>query len=70
MRHYSDLRSAGHADPRRAKLFELHRQEQLQTGTGRAYPEPGAQRPDIALALRDRANRSFRTVEPYKTSVR
>jgi hypothetical protein len=37
MRHYPDLQKAGHTDARRAKLFELHRQEQLQTGSGRAY---------------------------------
>ena len=70
MRHYPDLQRAGHADQRRAKLFELHRQEQLQTGSGRAYGEPLQQRPDVDLTLRERANRSFRTVETYKTTVR
>ncbi len=69
MRHYPDLQRAGHADPRRAKLFELHRQEQLQIASERAFSEPMEQRPDVALALRDRANRSFRTVETYKTTV-
>ena len=70
MRHYPDLQTAGHTDPRRAKLFELHRQEQVQTGSGRAYAGPEMQRPDIALTLRERANRSFRTPEPYKSYVR
>jgi hypothetical protein len=69
MRHYPDLQTAGHADPRRRKLFELHRQEQLQTGCGRSYPGQDMQRPDIALTLRDRAIRSLRTVETYKSSV-
>ncbi len=70
MRHYQDLQTAGHSDPRRAKLFELHRQEQVQTGSGRAHAGPEMQRPDIALTLRERANRSFRTPEPYKSSLR
>lgn len=70
MRHYPDLHSAGHTDARRAKLFELHRQEQLQTGSGRAYSGPDAQRPDIALALRERANRSLRPSEPQGSTVR
>lgn len=65
MRHYPDLQTAGHADLRREKLFELHRQEQLQTDSGRAYGPPEMQRTDVALQLRERANRSFRTVEPY-----
>ena len=60
MRHYPDLQSAGHTDPRRAKLFELHRQAQLQTEAGRANSGPEMQRPDIALALRDRAIRTLR----------
>ncbi|WP_439124707.1 hypothetical protein [Marivita sp.] len=70
MRHYPGLQKAGHADQRRAKLFELHRQEQLQTGSGRAYGAPVQQRPDVALTLRDRANRSLRPVEPYDKTVR
>ncbi|MCR9158792.1 MAG: hypothetical protein NXH80_16260 [Rhodobacteraceae bacterium] len=70
MRHYPDLQKAGHTDARRAKLFELHRQEQLQTGSGRAYGEPDMQRPDIALGLRERANRSLRPRDPYNSSVR
>jgi hypothetical protein len=70
MRHYADLHSAGHTDPRRAKLFELHRQEQLQTGSGRAYGEPEMQRPDIALSLRERAIRTLRPRQPDVSSVR
>ncbi|MBM2322031.1 MULTISPECIES: hypothetical protein [Marivita] len=70
MRHYPDLQNAGHTDQRRAKLFELHRQEQLQTGSGRAYPAPEMQRPDIALALRERAIRTLRPRDPYNSSVR
>ena len=64
MRHYPDLHKAGHADLRREKLFELHRQERLQTGSGRAYGQPQVQRPDVALQLRERANRSLRSVAP------
>lgn len=70
MRHYPDLQKAGHTDARRAKLFELHRQEQLQTGSGRAYSGPDAQRPDIALALRERANRTLRPRQPQGSTVR
>lgn len=67
MRHYSDLQTAGHRDVRRAKLFELHRQEQLQTDSGRVYGEPQSQRPDVALALRERATRSLRPGQPHAT---
>ena len=70
MRHFPDLQKAGHTDTRRAKLFELHRQEQLQTGSGRAYIGSDGQRPDIALALRERANRSLRPLEPQGSTVR
>ncbi len=70
MRHYPDLQKAGHTDARRAKLFELHRQEQLQTGAGRAYPEPQTLRPDIALSLRERAIRTLRPSEPQGSTVR
>jgi hypothetical protein len=70
MHHYPDLHTAGHTDARRAKLFELHRQEQLQTEVGRAYPGPQMQRPDIALALRERAIRTLRPREPSGSTVR
>lgn len=70
MRHYPDLHSAGHTDARRAKLFELHRQEQLQTGAGRAYAVPQTLRPDIALSLRERAIRTLRPRQPQGSTVR
>ena len=61
MRHERDLRQAGVRATRTERLFELHRQETLQTGRGRAYPGPEGVRPDIALRLREKAMRSLRS---------
>jgi len=61
MRHEKDLRPAGLRDTRVTRLFELHRQDAVQTGSGRAYGGPDTLRPDIELRLRERAMRSLRT---------
>ena len=70
MRHYPDLRTAGHTDPRRAKLFELHRQEHRQTEFKCMVEGPETLRADIALALRDQAIRTLRPREPYTPHLR
>lgn len=61
MKHDKDLRPARSHHSGVARLFELHRQDGLQTGSGRSYSGPDTLRPDIELTLRDRALRSFRT---------
>jgi len=67
MRHYPDLKAAA---PRWQRLFELHRQHNVQTLLRDAGEMPDALPHDVALHLRDRAVRSLRTVEPYISSVR
>ncbi|WP_439523576.1 hypothetical protein [Marivita sp.] len=67
MRHYPEFRAA---DARLKRLFELLRQRNVQTLLRDAGEVSDTLRPDVALALRERANRSLRTVEPYNSSVR
>lgn len=67
MRHYTDLRAA---EPRWKRLFELQRQRDVQTLLKDAGEASDTLRADVAMALRERAIRSLRTVEPYKSSVR
>ena len=60
MKHDKDLRPGRVQNSGVARLFELHRQDRLQTGSGRAYTGPDTLRPDIELVLRDKALRSLR----------
>ena len=69
MRHEKDLRPAGLRDTRVARLFELHRQDSLQTGSGRDYAGPETLRADTELRLRERAMRSLRTGQPSEKSA-
>ncbi|HKL46455.1 MAG TPA: hypothetical protein VJ906_09455 [Roseovarius sp.] len=66
MRHYPVLRPA---TPRFQRLFELRKQKDVQDLLQDAGEDVGTLRPDVALALRDRAIRSLRTVEPYQTTL-
>jgi hypothetical protein len=61
MRHYPDLQAAGARVSRRARLFELHRQHDVQALLKNAGAVSETLRPDIALRLRDQAIRSLRS---------
>ena len=63
MRHYPELKAA---DARWMRVFELYRQQGRQTGFAPARDID----PAVAKTLIDRANRSFRPLEPYNSSVR
>ncbi|MCK0151180.1 hypothetical protein MWU54_14160 [Marivita sp. S6314] len=60
MRHERDLHRAGPPVKGVARLFELHRQDALQTGGGRCYGQPDTLRADVALGLRAKAVQSLR----------
>lgn len=60
MRHERDLHRAGPPKKGVARLFELHRQDCLQTGGGRSYGRPETLRTDVALNLRSKASQSLR----------
>jgi hypothetical protein len=61
MRHYPDLQAAGSRISRRARLFELHRQHDVQTLLKNAGVVSEALPPDIALRILDQAIRSLRS---------
>ena len=69
MRHEKDLRPAGLRETRVARLFELHRQDSLQTESGRSYGGPDTLRPDIELRILMRAKQSLRTDHPSESSA-
>lgn len=66
MRHYPVLRPAA---PRFERLFALRKQQDIQGLLQNAGDHVNTLRPDVALALRDRAIRSLRTIEPSKPTL-
>ena len=67
MRHYPELRAS---QPRWQRLFEYRRQQDVQRLLHEAGEVPDALPADVAARLLEAANRSFRTDEPYNSTVR
>ena len=59
MRHERSLRHTGSRLTGVARLFELHRQNTLQSQEGRILDTPETLRADIAARLRDQATQSL-----------